>query len=289
MSDKDNLSFHQGDEEEFHITDEDIDRELAAMDADQPVIMSEEAAATSAVEEKSSLKKRFAVLKQLKRKHWIIIAVVLVIVLFGLIKLMGSSQSTPTLEPIAPITTPAKSSATLPKLETKPTVQIPAPANPLPDLSAIPVQQTTTSKNAASTGADALTEIQKQNQMLLQQMASLSQRVVSLESALTQSNQAVEGLSQQVVTLKQPIGSTSMPVAVMPSMSNAAPSTALPPEPQYTVEAVVPQRAWLQTSDGNTVTVTIGDEVPGLGAVTAIDPYSGNVNTASGTTIKYAN
>ena len=59
-------------------------------------------------------------------------------------------------------------------------------------------------------------------------------------------------------------------------------------KPQYTVQAVVPNRAWLQTADGKSMTVTIGGTVPGLGKVTAINPYSGNVSTDTGVTLSYA-
>jgi intracellular multiplication protein IcmG len=219
-----------------------------------------------------------------------------VIVLLGLIKMVGNSESTASLEPIAPITAvPAtKSTATLPKLESKPTTATAISAapsssstNPLPDLSKGSAQATTTSKNTAD---QVLIEIQKQNQLLAQQMATLSQRVVSLESSLTQSNQVVEGLSQQLVTMKQPM-SASIPTttpAITTPVTTSIPMP-LPSAPQYSVQAVVPQRAWLQSADGNTLTVTVGDDVPGMGVVTSIDPYSGNVSTASGTTIKYAN
>lgn len=287
MSDKDNLHFHEGDEEEFHVTDEDIDRELAAMEEEQPAATPSDSSADDPADEKPAAKKRSFSLKQLKRKHWIML-IVLIIFLFVLIRFMSNGRSSSSLEPIAPIATPTQLTTAVPKIEkaTKPAVEVSPVATSLPEAP----KSESPSNNAVKTEDTAkLTEIlaliQKQNQTLTQQMTTLSQRVVGLESALTQSKQTVEDLSQQLVTSKQPITSS----ATILSSALVSPSVTLPPEPQYTVEAVVPQRAWVQTSNGSTLTVTVGDDVPGLGAVTEIDPYSGNVTTASGTIIKYGN
>lgn len=297
MSEKDKLSFHDGEEEEFHITDEDIDRELAAMEMDQSPQASADFSSEAAME-KTVVKKRFGALKQLKRKHWIIIIVILIILIFGLLKFVGGRQSqtsfgeiTPapvasntsglnTKKPTADLTkavfesnTPAtgSSSATSASLLPTPTLSAPASATAKTNVTAV--------TNNDPQLAQALEAIQQQNQLLTQQLTALSSRVVGLESTLTQSNQAVEGLSQQVGALKK---TDASPATSLPHLAQS-----LPTGPQYTVEAVVPQRAWLQTADGSTMTVMIGDDLPGLGAVVSIDPYSGNVTTASGTVIKY--
>ncbi|MFN3234534.1 MAG: hypothetical protein ACE365_03850 [Gammaproteobacteria bacterium] len=57
--------------------------------------------------------------------------------------------------------------------------------------------------------------------------------------------------------------------------------------PNYFVEAVVPGRAWLQSSIGTTITVAIGDTIRGYGEVTKIDPYTGNVTLSSGKVFEY--
>ena len=294
MSEKDKLSFNEGEEEEFHITDEDIDRELAAMETDQSSPSSDETA-SEAVNTKPSVKDRFAALKQLKRKHWIIIIVIAIMLLFGLIKFIGGSQSQASFSQITPLqTTPTlsnkvgletkKAETDLEKAVFEPSSkpETTAPLLPTPTLSQPAVVASKTDVTAVATDDAKLTQvleaIQQQNQMLTQQLTALSGRVVGLESTLTQSSQAVEGLSQQMVTLKK--GET--PAAPMPRLAQSVPTG-----PQYTVEAVVPQRAWLQAGDGSTITVMIGDDIPGLGAVVSIDPYSGNVTTASGTVVKY--
>ncbi|MES2204258.1 MAG: hypothetical protein V4496_03460 [Pseudomonadota bacterium] len=295
MSEKDKLSFNEGEEEEFHITDEDIDRELAAMETDHLSPPSDEAS-SEATMDKPPAKNRFAILKQLKRKHWIIIVAIIIILLVGLLKMVGSSQSEASfgqITPVVPVTSNSaelatkKSSADLTKAVFESSTSTPkttasASLLPAPTLSAPPSAVAKTDLTAGGSNDAKLTQmleaIQQQNQLLTQQLTALSSRVVGLESNLTQSSQAVQGLSQQMGALKK----VETPPTPLPQLTQSVATG-----PQYTVEAVVPQRAWLQAGDGSTVTVMIGDDVPGLGAVVSIDPYSGNVTTASGTVIKY--
>lgn len=52
------------------------------------------------------------------------------------------------------------------------------------------------------------------------------------------------------------------------------------------LDAAIPGRAWLLGADGETSTVTEGDEIPGYGRVTKIDPAAGVVVTSSGKLIR---
>ena len=68
------------------------------------------------------------------------------------------------------------------------------------------------------------------------------------------------------------------------SSTQAASATANT-KPIYTVQAVIPGRAWLSTNDGSTLTVAVGDVVPGFGEVVSIDSMKGLVVTRSGQVI----
>jgi hypothetical protein len=50
----------------------------------------------------------------------------------------------------------------------------------------------------------------------------------------------------------------------------------------YSVQAIIPGRAWLKSDSGDTVTVAEGDMLRGYGRVTKIDPYDGIVNIDTG-------
>lgn len=56
----------------------------------------------------------------------------------------------------------------------------------------------------------------------------------------------------------------------------------------YSVQAIIPGRAWLISSKGSTITVGIGSSIPGYGKVVAIDPSGGQVVMGTGSVIKYS-
>jgi len=55
----------------------------------------------------------------------------------------------------------------------------------------------------------------------------------------------------------------------------------------YYIQAIIPGRAWLKNEDGQTITVTYGDAIAGLGKVNKIDAENGVVITSSGAKIMY--
>lgn len=67
-------------------------------------------------------------------------------------------------------------------------------------------------------------------------------------------------------------------VSAMP----AAPMKVMEPKVIYTVQAIIPGRAWLKSETGETVTVAEGDVLKNYGRVTKIDPYDGVVDIDTG-------
>ena len=57
---------------------------------------------------------------------------------------------------------------------------------------------------------------------------------------------------------------------------------------KYYLQGLVPGRAWLRARDGETLTVQVGDKVPGYGTVQVIDPAKSVVVTSSGILIRYS-
>lgn len=62
-----------------------------------------------------------------------------------------------------------------------------------------------------------------------------------------------------------------------PVKSNLPPQTPVKPKIIYTVQAIIPGRAWLKSESGETVTVALGDTLKGYGRINKIDPYDGVV------------
>jgi intracellular multiplication protein IcmG len=57
------------------------------------------------------------------------------------------------------------------------------------------------------------------------------------------------------------------------------------PKIAFSVQAIIPGRAWLKSDSGDTVTVAEGDMLKSYGRVTKIDPYDGIVDIDTGTKI----
>jgi len=55
---------------------------------------------------------------------------------------------------------------------------------------------------------------------------------------------------------------------------------------QYKLKAIVEDRVWLEDPQGNSITVTQGDPVSGLGNLTAVDEHDFKVRFSTGTTLK---
>lgn len=55
----------------------------------------------------------------------------------------------------------------------------------------------------------------------------------------------------------------------------------------YYIQAIIPGRAWLINSEGQTLTVRLGSSVPGYGSVQAIDPLQGRVRMSSGKILRF--
>ena len=50
----------------------------------------------------------------------------------------------------------------------------------------------------------------------------------------------------------------------------------------FSVQAIIPGRAWLRSDNGEALTVAEGDTIKGFGRVTKIDPYDGIVEVNTG-------
>lgn len=128
--------------------------------------------------------------------------------------------------------------------------------------------------------SDAAREQQTEMQMRL---LSLEQKIAALNSGLEQLQDSMDEVSTQVKENK------ALEKAFIGFQKNQKISKdkQVRQLKQFFVQAVIPGRAWLHGADGSTLTVTVGDEVPGYGRVVSIDAYSGAVTMSSGVQIQY--
>ena len=56
-------------------------------------------------------------------------------------------------------------------------------------------------------------------------------------------------------------------------------------QPNLTIHAIIPGRAWLKKPNGEIITVNEGDSIERYGKILAIHPQNGSISTSSGTTL----
>lgn len=133
--------------------------------------------------------------------------------------------------------------------------------------------------------AQRLTDYQTQNKALQDQVEALNKRVAGME---TEMSQLVQTLTKEFQNNAPADASADASAAPDASAPVAAPDIKLP----YSVQAIIPGRAWLRADNGDTLTVTEGDVIKDVGQVSKIDPYNGIVEIKVGNktvTLSYGN
>lgn len=123
--------------------------------------------------------------------------------------------------------------------------------------------------------AQKMSEFEMQSNLVRGKMDEMAKRVNRIESSL---NQITQLLQQSGSRANKP-QTTSMESAPM------LPTRSAVPKVTYTVQAIIPGRAWLKGDSGDTVTVAEGDTLRDYGRITKIDPYDGVVEIDTGNKI----
>lgn len=118
--------------------------------------------------------------------------------------------------------------------------------------------------------APKLSGSESQDAAMQSKVDDLTKRMGRLEASLNQISQLIQN--------------TNKPTAMASTLSSPPPSAAYSHEmkPVFTVQAIIPGRAWLKSEAGETVTVAEGDLLRNYGRITKIDPYDGIVNIDTG-------
>lgn len=125
-------------------------------------------------------------------------------------------------------------------------------------------------------------------QALQQQNQNLGKQVDAMEQALKNSNAAVSQMQQTMSTMNESLAKLQAQFEKQNKPKQKQHHEhKQPPPPDYTVQAVIPGRAWLRSDKGDTITVIQGDKVTGYGVVNSIDPQQGSVKTSSGKVFEF--
>lgn len=118
---------------------------------------------------------------------------------------------------------------------------------------------------------DQQNQIIKQQTQMTQAIKELSQSIGSIQNGLDQANAQVKHMAN----LQQSLTSVSQQLSMLQAeRTNMADPLQL--------SAVMPNRAWLQNSKGETIAITVGSQLQGYGNVIKIDSNNDKVYTSSG-------
>ncbi len=120
--------------------------------------------------------------------------------------------------------------------------------------------------------AQKITDTELQNTQLRTEVQELNTRISNMEVAFRQLTKILKDMSSGAAT-------------AAPTRSGSTGSRAAQPRNTYTVQAIIPGRAWLKSDSGDTVTVAEGDVLKGYGRIAKIDPYDGVVDIDTGNKI----
>lgn len=115
----------------------------------------------------------------------------------------------------------------------------------------------------------------------------LQNQVGDLKASLNKANQSNEAMRKAMLVLAQQVQNLSNQVKKATTAPNHIKK--LPPSPVLTfhLRAVIPGRAWVMGSNGESDSVVVGTKLKNYGTVTAIEAQAGKLLTSSGKTITF--
>ena len=138
--------------------------------------------------------------------------------------------------------------------------------------------------------------LEKLNTDLQTQIKDLASQMKNLQSNVDATTENLKLASEQIIQMANKIGNTShQNIARQQSKLKKMSSFSLPNQTKETVsklqcalQAIIPGRAWLNCSNGETLTVRQGTKIINYGVVRYIDAASGRVLTSSGQIITFS-
>ena len=140
---------------------------------------------------------------------------------------------------------------------------------------------------------DQLSGIKQSANSMHDTIAQLQGQIQTLQSSVNQMEQSHQQYENVLIDLSKKLNEMQLEQdkliseQVKKTVKAKSNSIVIPPVDFYT-RAVVRNRAWVQSSDGENASITIGDSLRDYGKVVSIDPNTGAINTSSGRVINYA-
>lgn len=208
-----------------------------------------------------------------RRNALIVVGIVLFLMLLykllgGLISGKKPQETAKEIIPVAPVV----QVPTQPQIPVQIPQPVPAPSELKQKISDIESKQDSVQSQIASMN-NQVSDVNNNVSNLSTQIANLNQTLTNLTAQLNRQSDEINVLMQR--TKPKPVKQIARSRKVSQAIS-------------YYINAVIPGRAWLIGSNGSTLTVREGSNVPGYGVVKLIDPLEGRILTSSGKTIRFS-
>jgi intracellular multiplication protein IcmG len=156
--------------------------------------------------------------------------------------------------------------------------------NPLADAGATSQQNLELLQSQKALNA-SISGLSEQINQMNTQIASLSQTNQATLQQINELNNKIQ-MNQQVI--QELIASTkTRSVLGQKTTHHVVKNRQMGPQLTYYLQAVIPGRAWLVSSDGRTLTVRQGSKIPAYGIIKHIDAMQGRLTTTSGRVIVF--
>ncbi len=159
-----------------------------------------------------------------------------------------------------------------------------------------PIQPASVSPVSSAVDTQALSGIKQDMDSLKNMVTDINKQLQSSVGEESKNSAELKQQMQQLVTYVQGIG-TSVGVLsegaqkqqkVLEGLIATSPisKTNKNINKSYTIDALISGRAWLKSSNGNSIVVGVGDELSGFGKIIEIDATTNTITTNSGQIIK---
>ena len=134
-----------------------------------------------------------------------------------------------------------------------------------------------------NTDSQMLSSLNASSTQTESQINKLNEQISNLQSMIDQAQANNEKLSASVAQLTTQVNNIAQQLSgvmqkLMPKKAHSV---------VFHLRAVLPDRAWISSDHGKSLSITIGDQVPTYGTIKSIDAKNGVIETSSGRKIVY--
>ncbi|MDF1678747.1 MAG: type IVB secretion system protein IcmG/DotF [Legionellaceae bacterium] len=211
------------------------------------------------------------------------IAVGAFILVFFIYKTVGSLFSPKSSKKDA-VPVASKTQAVQKATQTPLPIRTATPTSPMVNTSVAATEDVVKLKQEQQRIEAELSTMRAQMSTIAQNMSDMSAKMADVKQTMLVLSERLEQQSQQMGRLQ----TMSRAKRVASSRPSSTAKKYVAPKPTYSIQAIIPGRAWLMSSQGKTLTVSRGSVVPGYGVVRLINAKVGRVFTSSGRVIQFS-